>query len=194
MRVNRNRLIIACLFIGLGLMLTVSNWDPVKQQIGEVQVSGIQLGMTRLEVEKLHGEGPDRTPGCFGCEMNIIYPHLNVSGRYSETKGKKAGGRRSPIVKQLTIADPNVDILGMRIGDSIGNAARTLKSKGFRLQTDRNQHFYHFYFKDDLYIRLWPDSELNHFHKDREHLGQYNDTLGSITIEIRVKDDEQIQY
>lgn len=182
----------------VALWLVVAGRDAVEREARRVEVGGVRLFMTREEVERLHGPGPDDSPGCFGCEMNFIYPQLKLSGRYSETmdrmKGKTILRSRSPKVKQLTTSDPAAELLGIRIGDTIGDAVRALESKGFKRQRNRNEPMYNYYHKGDVYIRLWPDAELRFLHKDQEQLGKEDEPVRSITLEWRVRSDEQIQY
>ncbi|WP_276357669.1 hypothetical protein [Cohnella caldifontis] len=168
-------------------------------EINKIEVDKIKLLMTKDEVERLYGMGPDKTVGCFGCEMNFIYPALKLSGRYSETldriqKNGEIDWLKSPKVKQITTANEHLSILGVRIGDSLEYARTILEANGYRLQSKQDERLFGYYYKDNLYIRLWTDSEINLSNKDRNDLGEDEQAIQSITVEIRVKKDEEIIY
>lgn len=190
----------ACAIAGIALLL-LWRWSHTNELLNEakqVEVSQVKLLMTRMEVEKLHGKGEDKTPGCFGCEMNFIYPELHLSGRYSETLDRMKKGeidhQESPKVKQITTSDPTFSAFGIRIGDKMKLAGSTLESRGFVRQSDPSDNYYLYYSKDDLYIRLWNDPDIHLMKKDRTSWGEEDDPVASITIEIRVAKDEEILY
>lgn len=197
MRVNRWIIATSALIVMIGLFWFLIAWlgDAVEREYKKINIQGIRLLMTRDEVEKLHGKGAAPRLKCFGCEMNFAYPELGVSGRYSETLGRGFGvSSKSPKVKLLTTTDDSVDIFGVRIGETFKQAKETLISRGFQLQSGDQQFFYGYYTQDGFYIRLWSDSEIDPFMKDRDDRGRDQDKVGSITIEVRVKDDEKIVY
>jgi len=73
-------------------------------------------------------------------------------------------------------------------------AATTLESLGFAWQSDPSANYYLYYSKDDLYIRVWNDPDIDWKKKDRTLWGDENDPVASVTIEIRVPKDEEIIY
>ncbi|KIL34179.1 hypothetical protein SD71_21165 [Cohnella kolymensis] len=145
----------------------------------------VPLLMTRDEVERIHGKGPDPKPQCFGCQLNFIYPQLKLSGLYSDTLGK---------VKQMTTADRKVSIFNIHLGDTFEKAVKILETKGYILQSDSNPNYHNYYYKDDFYIRLWTDDEIDLFNKKDDYMGEKKAIIRSITFEIRVKKDEEIRY
>jgi hypothetical protein len=188
---------VICAFIYFLITLTTNENYSGDHDITSIEVNQIKLLMTRKEVERILGIGPDTTYGCFGCEMNFIYPKIQLSGRYSETldRRKKNGDydeNQSPKVKKLTTADPTVSILGINIGDTILKSKETLESKGFIFVNDL--YYSNYYNKGNLYVRLWTDQEIDSFKKNTSYFGQDNEVVRSITIEIRVLEDEKISY
>lgn len=165
----------------------VPSWE---RDIRNVEVAQIKLFMKRSEVIKLHGYGRDRTEGCFGCENNFIYPKLGVSGRYSETLGNRNRNEpmnQNPQVKEMTTNAADFDLYGIRIGSPAAEAAFILEGKGFKLQEDGS------YGKGKYTVNLWTDDSLGWRDKKRAAPGG-EDRLGSITINYRVKSDENILY
>lgn len=170
------------------LMLIFADYPTspnVPKQIKQLEINHVKLLMTQDEVERIHGKGPDPNTKCFGCGLNFIYPHLKLSGRYSDTLGK---------VKQITAADPAISIFNIHLGDTIQKAVNILESKGYTLQSDSNQNHHNYYYKDDFYIRLWTDDEIDLLKKNDDYMGEKKAIIRSITIEIRVKKDEEIRY
>ncbi|BBI33743.1 B-box zinc finger protein [Cohnella abietis] len=165
---------ILCAFIFIRL------WPDIqlKQEMTEVQFNDIHLFMNRQEVGKLYGLGSDKTEGCFGCELNFIFPKLKLSGRYSETLGGNSSVgmiNTNPQVKMLTTADSSNNVFGIRVGDTLEKADRLLEDKGFTKEGPN----YH-YVKGLYYIDLWYDDGKS--------------TISSLTIGYRVKGDERIVY
>ena len=185
------------LFIFVPIALLIINFENENGTIKNIEMNQIKFYMSKDEVEKLYGEGTDKTPMCFGCELNFVYPELMLSGRYSDTlyrvdsKGF-INHSKSPKVKRITTADDKVSIEGVKVGDRFKSAIKTLESRGYELQVNLNENFYNYYSKDNLYIRLWTDDNL--IEKDRAKIGRDEDVVKSITIEIRVKKDEEILY
>jgi hypothetical protein len=171
--------------------------DPSKRLMDGVEVNGIRLGMTRQQVQSKFGIGKDDTTGCFGCELNFIYPDAKLSGRYSETleapKGK-IGTNHNPRVKLLTTADPSSSLLGIHIGDTFRDAARALENQGFALVSADERYHENYYSLNDLYVRFWSDDHINFHDKDIQHKGSDDEIVRSITVERRVKADEEITY
>lgn len=181
------------------IIVYFSTSEKMPTEITELEISQVKLFMTRDEVESLHGKGRDPNLQCFGCEMNFIYPHLKLSGRYSETldrsmKNGQIDESKKPKVKQITTADNSVSIFDIHLGDTIEKAAQILDSKGFKLQSDSSKNYHNYYYKGDLYIRLWSDDEIYLLNKNRDYMPEKKTNIRSITIEIRVKKDEEIQY
>ncbi|MEC0091973.1 hypothetical protein [Paenibacillus macquariensis] len=65
---------------------------------------------------------------------------------------------------------------------------------GYKLQSNANEHFYNYYYKKNLFIRLWNDNELFTLEKDNSNFGENEEKVRSITLAIRVKKDEEIMY
>lgn len=198
--VAKKRMIIFAVLILLAAILSflVPRLDhAVDREYKNIEIQGIRLFMTRDEVEKQHGSGAVTSPGCFGCEMEFAYPELGLSGRYSETLGRGFDfgvSAKSPKVKRLTTIEDSVIIFGIRVGQTFKQAQEALASRGFRLQLDANAAFYGYYFREGFYIRLWSDSEIDPLMKDRDDIGEDQDKVRSITIEVRIRDDEMILY
>ncbi|RXZ77426.1 hypothetical protein EBB07_31170 [Paenibacillaceae bacterium] len=169
------------------LALFFNNSITEKERIKSIEIDQIKFYMSKKRVEEIHGKGADQTPMCFGCELNFIYPELKLSGRYSDTLDRvdKKGiinHTKSPKVKQITTADGKVSIEGVNVGDSFNKAIKELESRGYELQINQNDNFYNYYFKNNLYIRLWTDENINLIGKDRTKIGQNEDIVKSITI------------
>lgn len=190
---------ILALFIIVLLALLFTNARNENKLINSIEINQIKFYMQKNKVEELYGDGTDKTPMCFGCELNFVYPELKLSGRYSDTLDRVdskgfINDRKSPKVKQITTADDKVSIEGTKVGDSFNKAIRTLEARGYELQMNPNEHYFNYYSKDNLYIRLWADENINLLEKDRTTIGQNEDHVKSITVEIRVKKDEEILY
>ena len=184
-------ILLILLLLSGGLWWWNSSVQATKRLAQQIEIGGIRLLMTRDEVEAKLGPGPVDDPRCFGCGMETLYPVLRVSGRYSETD-KRSG---SPVLKKLTTSDERFSVLGVSPGDRYKEAAELLHSRGFELQNDPNAHDHMYYKRHNFYIRLWPDAEVNWLlKKDRNAAVNENEPIGSITVEIRVPEDEQIQY
>ncbi|SDG36128.1 hypothetical protein SAMN04488542_1388 [Fontibacillus panacisegetis] len=88
--------------------------------------------MTKEEVEELYGNGTDNSSeGCEGCEIYFSYPELNISGQYSETLDRMNKDRD--------------------IDDS-----KSPKVK--KLATFKDEYFYNYYYKGNVYIGLSPEN------------------------------------
>lgn len=200
----KNKKILVVLFVVFLLLAatttpTLLYKHEVNREINSFEIEKVRIFMSQKEVEALHGIGPDETPGCFGCGMNFIYPELKLSGRYSETldRTRKNGGidhRKSPKVKQLTTANESIVILGVRIGDTFKKAKRELESRGYRLMSVKEDRYFNYYYKNNMFIRLWVDEEIDHFRKQSSYLGNDNEIVRSISIEVRIEKDEEINY
>ncbi|WP_256757555.1 hypothetical protein [Cohnella sp. WQ 127256] len=181
------------LLIGIFVLVRIYQHDQLKKEMMDIEINEIHLFMNREEVGKLYGLGIDKTIGCFGCEMNFIYPKLKLFGRYSETfgrmNGKEINDYKSPQVKMITTADPTSNVMGIRIGHSFDDATRILESKGFHKVGTSFE-----YVKRDYYIHLWNDGNINYYVKNRMEAPSGEDNIGSITIGYRVEKDEEIQY
>jgi hypothetical protein len=156
--------------------------NQFKQKMTGIRFDGIHLFMSREEVSDLYGLGTDKTAGCFGCEMNFIYPKQRLSGRYSETLNTL------PLVKKMTTADPSNTVFGIKVGDSFDTADDILVEQGFSAEgTER------VYVKGLYYIQLWNDGYLHDFDKGKGS-ERTDGIIRSITVGYWVKSDEQIQY
>ena len=189
-------LAVFCLLVlaGIFFYITVVHQSKVEAELKKIEINKISFFMTRDAVQNMYGLVLDDTPGCFGCEMNFIYPELQLSGRYSETLGQDKVNRKSPVVKQITTIDKTVRVFDIGVGDTFKKAYSTLESKGFSLQENRDDYFYYYYFKDNVYIRLWIEGELYPLKRDNNYLGKEHEIVNGITIELRVKKDEEIIY
>jgi len=181
------------LLVGVFTSIRVWNMYQLKYEMKSIEFNGVHLFMHRQEVSKIYGPGTDKSFGCFGCEMNFIYPELKLSGRYSETLGSAKGRDitvvQSPLVKMMTTADSAYKVFNIRTGDSFDTAERILEAKGF-IKEEGNSHYY---VKKDYYVQLWNDDRIN----NQEHSSSTVDTdnmIRSITIGYRVKRDELINY
>ena len=185
-----------CLLVLIGSFFYITQIyeSEVESELNKIEINKIQFFMTRDAVENMYGLGLDETPGCFGCEMNFIYPVLQLSGRYSETLGQDIENGKSPKVKQITSIDKTVKVFDIGVGDTFEKAARTLELKGFSLQENSDDYFYNYFFNDNVYIRLWKEGELYPLKRDNNYLGKDHEIINGITIEFRVKQDEEINY
>jgi len=195
----RRNMFITCILVflaGLTLLIVVTSTSKseVEKELRKIKIRNISFFMTQEKVENMHGPGPDDTPGCFGCELNFIYPQLKLSGRYSDTLDRKNDYRKSPKVKEITTIDNTVKVFDIGVGETFEKAIDTLQSKGFTLQNNEHDYFYNYYFKDNVYIRLWADAELYSLKVNNNYLGKDNDIIKGITIEYRVREDEEIVY
>ncbi|XID94673.1 hypothetical protein ACF3MZ_09240 [Paenibacillaceae bacterium WGS1546] len=165
----------------------------LKREMTAIEFHGVRLFMTREEVGKLHGAGRDKTAGCFGCEMNFIYPRLKLAGRYSETLGMGAGssGRtdRGPMVKTMTTADPAFAAFGVRVGDPFAEADRKLTKRGFRLSASGER-----FEKGNYYVKIKEDRDIAWLERAGLELEEDDTRVRSLTVGYRVAEDEQIQY
>ncbi|WP_239614537.1 hypothetical protein [Cohnella mopanensis] len=152
-----------------------------KTKMSGIQFDGVHLFMSREEVGRLYGLGTDRTAGCFGCELNFIFPNVHLSGRYSETLNPY-------LVKMMTTTDPANSLFGFKVGDTFDVAEESLAEQGFNREGSD-----HRYVKDLYYVQLWNDGYLNDFDKHKDSK-QKDEIIRSITIGYRVKKDEEIQY
>lgn len=185
-----------CLLVltGIFFYITVVQQSEIEAELKKIEINKISFFMTRDAVQNMYGLGLDDTPGCFGCEMNFIYPELQLSGRYSETLGQDKVNRTNPKVKQITTIDKTVRVFNIGVGDTFMKASSNLESKGFNLQENRDDYYYNYYFKDNVYIRLWTKGELYPLKTDNDYLGKDHEMVNGITIEFRVKKDEEITY
>lgn len=176
---------------------TLTGWfvwqgGQLKREMTAIEFGGVHLFMTREEVGKLHGVGRDKTAGCFGCEMNFIYPRLQLAGRYSETLGTGSGNdfrpNRSPMVKTMTTADPAYAAFGVRVGMSFPEADRKLSERGFRLSASGDR-----YEKGNYYVKIKEDQNIAWLER-AGGLGEDDARVRSLTVGYRVAADEQIQY
>jgi hypothetical protein len=135
-----------------------------------IEFSGIRLFMSRQEIVNRFGIGEDKTVGCFGCEMNFVYPELGVSGRFSETLDDM------PLVKRMTTSEASDVLFGFKVGDSPEAAEENLLNQGFRKESKGLSERY--FVKGLYYVQLWEDDGM----------------IGSLTVGYRVKPDEEIQY
>lgn len=172
-----------------------------RNELNDIDFSSIEIKllMTQTEVEGLYGEGADAIEGCFGCGMDFSYPELELSGRYSETLDRiDRNGEidliKSPKVKQLTIAKDNFSILDVQIGSSFKDARSTLERKGYNLQSNENERYYNYYYKGNLFIKLWSINAADYLNRNYGYLGDDAEKVRSITLEVRVKEDEEIEY
>ena len=189
-------LAVFCLLVlaGIFIYITLVHRSEVEVELKNIEINKISFFMTRDAVENIYGLGLDETQGCFGCEMNFIYPKLQLSGRYSETLGQDKENGKSLKVKQITTIDNTLRVFDVGVGDTFKKASSTLESKGFRLQENRDDYFYNYFFKDNVYIRLWIEGELYPLKRDNNYLGKDHEIVNGITIEFRVKKDEEINY
>ncbi|MDQ0089148.1 hypothetical protein J2T12_002558 [Paenibacillus anaericanus] len=193
--------IVIILSISIITILFFQSNKSDRNEINEIDFSSIEIKllMTQEEVEGLYGEGADDIEGCFGCGMDFSYPELELSGRYSETldrmdKNGEIDLIKSPKVKKITIAKENFSILGVQLGSSFKDARRTLERKGFKLQSNENEYYYNYYYKGNLFIKLWWDNALYNLNLNYGYLGEDAEKVTSITLEVRVKEDEEIVY
>ncbi|QJD82634.1 hypothetical protein [Cohnella herbarum] len=178
-------LIVLLLVYGVYEVLQQTKAYRFKQKMIGIEFNGIHLFMDRSEIVNRYGMGRDPTVGCFGCEMNFIYPKLDVSGRYSETLG------RSSLVKTMTTADSSDILFGFKAGDPMEKAAEILADQGFsQVAKDRTKYYF---VRGLYYVQLWNDKYLNDFDKGKS-VTEDNGMIGSITVGYRVKKDEEIQY
>lgn len=199
----------AIIISGIVIILTISiitilyfqSNKSAENELNDIDFSSIEIKllMTQEEVEGLYGEGADDIEGCFGCGMDFSYPELELSGRYSETldrmdKNGEIDLIKSPKVKKITIAKENFSILGVQLGSSFKDARRTLERKGFKLQSNENEYYYNYYYKGNLFIKLWWDNALYNLNLNYGYLGEDAEKVTSITLEVRVKEDEEIVY
>ncbi|RKP56845.1 hypothetical protein D7Z26_02320 [Cohnella endophytica] len=162
--------------------------SPLDQKMERISFNDVHLFMNRAEVGKMYGLGSDKTPYCFGCELNFIFPQIKLSGRYSETLDRRMEGSKSPKVKLMTTADPANEALGVRVGDTFEQAARKLETEG--LHGSPNGLFS----KGRYSIQLWLDGDIDDRKKNKNYEFEPNDKIGSITVGYRVESDEKIVY
>ena len=65
--------------------------SPFDRKMKRISFDEVHLFITRMEVGRMYGLGSDKTQGCFGCELNFIFPQINLSGRYSGDVGSARG-------------------------------------------------------------------------------------------------------
>lgn len=182
-------MIIAFLLVIISATLILQLKDNNAFDINTFEIDKIKFFMTKEEVERLYGNGSDNSEGCMGCSMYFDYPELKISGSYSETLDRMDENgedySQSPKLTELTIYKENFSIMGIEIGTDFEDARKKLEKNGYKLQSDEDEYFYNYYYRGDIFIKLWPENGFN---------GKEGDKVEGISIEFRVLEDLGIVY
>lgn len=161
-----------------------------EKEMKNIAFNQVRLFMSQSEVEKLYGLGKDLTPGCFGCELNFIYPDIYLSGRYSDTydrmKGVNIDHNKSPKIKRMETANQSNKIFNIRVGDTFEKAEQILRAKGFQKINSGT------FIKKKYTIEIFDDAEVNKSNTAKHETD--DGIIKSMAVSYDVEKDNLIQY